>query len=88
VKKAGPVILVEGDQIVTGRTIGNEGDAPETHGKALFDKLEGTVLPLFHRDPTGWTRVVKGAISKVGDVFTSHRMMRRYAAEAHLSCAG
>ena len=61
---------------------------PETHGKALFDKLEGTVLPLFHRDPTGWTRVMNGAISKVGAVFTSHRMMRRYAAEAYLSCAG
>jgi glycogen phosphorylase len=73
---------------VTGRAIGTEGDAPETHGKALFDKLEGTVLPLFHRDPAGWTRVMKGAISKVGAVFTSHRMMRRYAAEAYLSCAG
>jgi glycogen phosphorylase len=73
---------------VTGWAIGTEGDAPETHGKALFDKLESTVLPLFHRDPTGWTRVMKGAISKVGAVFTSHRMMRRYAAEAYLSCAG
>jgi hypothetical protein len=61
---------------------------PEAHGKALFDKLEGTVLPLFHRDPAGWTRVMKGAISKVGAVFSAHRMMRRYAAEAYLSCAG
>ena len=73
---------------VTGWAIGTEGDAPETHGKALLDKLEGTVLPLFHRDPAGWTRVMKGTISKVGAVFTSHRMMRRYAAEAYLSCAG
>ena len=45
------------------------------------------MLPLFHRDPAGWTRVMKGTISKVGAVFTSHRMMRRYAAEAYLSCA-
>ena len=73
---------------ITGWAIGKEGDAPETHGKALYEKLEGTVLPLFHRDPTGWTRVMKGAISKVGAVFTSHRMMRRYAPEAYLSCAG
>ena len=36
---------------VTGWAIGAEGDAPETHGKALYDKLEGTVLPLFHHDP-------------------------------------
>ena len=73
---------------VTGWAIGKEGDAPETHGGPLYEKLEGTVLPLFHRDPTGWTRVMKGAISKVGAVFTAHRMMRRYAAEAYLSCAG
>jgi starch phosphorylase len=46
------------------------------------------VLPLFRRDPTGWARVMKGAISKVGAVFTAHRMMRRYAAEAYLNCAG
>ena len=72
----------------TGWAIGAEGDAPETHGKALYHKLEGTVLPLFHHDPTGWARVMKGAIGKVGAVFTSHRMMRRYAAEAYLSCAG
>jgi glycogen phosphorylase len=45
-------------------------------------------LPLFRGDPAGWTRVMKGAISKVGAVFTSHRMMRRYAAEAYLSRAG
>jgi len=73
---------------VTGWAIGAEGDAPGTHGKALYDKLEGTVLPLFHSDPTGWAYVMKGAISKVGAVFTAHRMMRRYAAEAYLNCAG
>lgn len=73
---------------VTGWAVGAEGDAPETHGKALLDKLEGAVLPLFHREPTGWARVMKGAISKVGAVFTSHRMMRRYASEAYLSRGG
>jgi starch phosphorylase len=69
---------------VTGWAIGAEGDAPETHGPSLMDKLEGAVLPLFHDDPIGWARVMKGAISKVGAVFTSHRMMRCYAAEAYL----
>jgi glycogen phosphorylase len=73
---------------VTGWAIGAEGDDPSIHGRALLDKLDGTVLPLFHRDPAGWARVMKGAISKVGAVFTSHRMMRRYAAEAYLSCGG
>ena len=73
---------------VTGWAIGAEGDSPETHGKALLDKLEQVVLPLFHRDQAGWTRVMKGAISKVGAVFTSHHMMRRYAAEAYLGRRG
>ena len=73
---------------VTGWAIGKEGDAPDTNGKVLYDKLEGTVLPLFHRDPTGWTRVMKGAMSKVGAVFTPHRMMRRYAAGTYLSYSG
>jgi starch phosphorylase len=73
---------------VTGRAIGAEGDAPEAHGEALYDKLEQTMLPLFHREPAGWARVMKGAISKVGAVFTAHRTMCRYAAEAYLSCSG
>ena len=49
---------------VTGWAIGTEGDAPETHGTALLDELDGAVLPLFHRDPAGWARVMKGAISR------------------------
>jgi starch phosphorylase len=73
---------------VTGWAIGAESDVPDTHGKALLDKLEGVVLPLFYRDLAGWARVMKGAISKVGAVFTSHRMMRRYAAEAYLGRGG
>jgi starch phosphorylase len=73
---------------VTGWAIGVEGDAPESHGAALMNKLEGTVLPLFHDNPAGWSQVMKGAISKVGAVFTSHRMMRRYAAEAYLGRGG
>ena len=70
---------------VTGWAIGAKGDAPETHGKALYDKLEGTMLPLFHRDPSGRAGVMKGAISKVRAVFTAHRMMRRCAAQAYLT---
>jgi len=73
---------------VTGWAIGAEGDAPEAHGAALLDKLEKAVLPLLHDEPQGWARVMKGAIAKAGAVFTSHRMMRRYAAEAYLGRHG
>jgi starch phosphorylase len=51
---------------------------------SLYDKLEHTVLPLFYGEPSGWTRLMKGAISTNAVYFNSHRMMRRYATEAYL----
>ena len=69
---------------VTGWAVGAEGDPPTAHAAALLDKLERVVLPLYHGDQAGWTRLMKGAIANAGAVFTSHRMMRRYAAEAYL----
>ena len=59
-----------------------DGDA-----RALYDKLENTVLPLYRGrdgDRSGWLRVMKGAISINAAYFNSHRMMRRYATEAYL----
>ncbi|HKQ12670.1 MAG TPA: alpha-glucan family phosphorylase [Steroidobacteraceae bacterium] len=56
-----------------------DGDA-----RALYEKLEGIVLPLYRNDRSGWLRVMKGAISINASYFNSHRMMRRYATEAYL----
>jgi len=74
---------------VTGWSIGAEpsetsdyndkGDAED-----LYRKLEGTILPLFHEDPSGWARVMKGAIAKNAYYFNAHRMMRRYVTHAYL----
>ncbi len=50
----------------------------------LYGKLENSVLPLFHGEPGGWVRLMKGAITRNAVYFNSHRMMRRYAAEAYL----
>jgi starch phosphorylase len=64
-----------------GRT-GGEGDA-----RALYEKLENVVLPLFYgsrESSGGWATVVKGAICLNASYFNSHRMMRRYATEAYL----
>ena len=72
---------IEGD---TGWAIGGEGDDPSTHGAKLHDKLDGTVLPLWHGDRAGWTRIMRECVAKVGSRFNSHRMMRRYASEAYL----
>jgi starch phosphorylase len=71
---------------VTGWAIGN-GDPAGTDARALYDKLEQVVLPLYYDAPgpsEGWIRVMKGAISKNAAYFNSHRMMRRYASEAYV----
>jgi len=70
---------------VTGWAIGNAVGADDGDARALYDKLEQVVLPLyFQDDPGGWIKVMKGAISKNASYFNSHRMMRRYATEAYI----
>lgn len=70
---------------VTGWSIGEAVDGPsDGHAQDLYDKLEHQVLPLFSNDLAGWIAVMKAAIADNGSTFTSHRMMRRYAAEAYL----
>jgi starch phosphorylase len=61
---------------------------PETHAARLYDKLERVVLPLWHEDPEGWSRMMRQAIARVAPVFNSHAMMRRYTSEAYLMSAG
>lgn len=70
---------------ITGWAIGTDGEASDdTHAASLYQKLEATVLPLWHRDREGWVQMMKGAIGRNANFFNSHRMMRRYAAEAYL----
>ena len=52
--------------------------------EALYEALERKVLPSF-ANPDAWARVMVGAISKSASVFTAHRMVRRYVAEAYTS---
>ncbi len=71
---------------VTGWAIGDDVSDTESHREdaaALYALLEDVVLPLYARRD-GWLRVMKGAISRNASLFHSHRMMRRYAAEAYL----
>lgn len=70
---------------VTGWAVGGEADADNARDAAsLYDKLEGQVLPLYYGDRAGWAAIMKGAITHNSSFFNSHRMMRRYAVEAHL----
>ena len=52
--------------------------------EAIYHKLERVVLPLYFGDRGRWIWMMKQAISKIACYFNSHRMMRRYAAEAYL----
>lgn len=69
---------------VTGWAIGNDGNAPEQDASSLYEKLDEIVLPLYYENRKGWIAVMKGAIAKNASVFNSHRMMRRYAADAYI----
>jgi starch phosphorylase len=71
---------------VTGWAIGGDGDAASSRpdAAALYDKLAGAVLPLYHTDPARWRWMMKQAIANIASYFNSHRMMRRYATEAYL----
>jgi starch phosphorylase len=70
---------------VTGWAIG-DGRVESSHddARSLYEKLEQRVLPLYYENRAQWTFVMKSAISRNGSLFNSHRMMRRYAAEAYL----
>jgi starch phosphorylase len=74
---------------VTGWSVGPRPPEPadatgQEDAEDLYRKLEKVVLPLYHGDPAGWAKVMKGAIAKNAYYFNSHRMMRRYAVQAYL----
>jgi glycogen phosphorylase len=70
---------------VTGWAIGDDEERTRLDdANSLYDKLETTVLPLYHGDRAAWIWMMKQSISKVGSFFNAHRMMRRYAAEAYI----
>ncbi|EJW13016.1 Glycogen phosphorylase [Rhodovulum sp. PH10] len=71
---------------VTGWSIGTDGsDSSATaHANDMYGKLESTVLPLYCENRARWIWMMQQTIAKIGAVFNSTRMMRRYATEAYL----
>lgn len=67
---------------VTGWSIDSRGGADVD---ALLFKLQENVLPLYAGQRDRWVFMMKQAISKLGPMFNSHRMIRRYASEAYLA---
>lgn len=71
---------------MTGWAIGRDGGDPSTsaHADELYNKLENVVLPLYYEDHDRWVWMMRQTITKIGAVFNSTRMMRRYATEAYI----
>ena len=69
---------------VTGWSIGDgSSDGDSSDAASLYRKLDDVVLPLY-ADRSAWIDLMLGVISRNASLFHSHRMMRRYAAEAYL----
>ncbi len=49
----------------------------------LYDALENTVLPLYHRNRTGFIDVMRHAIALNGSFFNTQRMLQQYVAMAY-----
>ncbi|HET7319512.1 MAG TPA: alpha-glucan family phosphorylase [Nitrospirota bacterium] len=76
----------------TGWSIGSkpvETDRPKQSdaddAEDLYNKLENLIIPKYY-DPnkSGWSRMMRNAISKNAYYFNCHRMMRRYVTEAYI----
>ncbi|MEO8457058.1 MAG: alpha-glucan family phosphorylase [Chloroflexota bacterium] len=64
---------------VTGWAIGDENPAEEqAEVDSLYDKLEGTIMPLFYHYADKYTAVMRGSIAVNGEFFSAQRMMSQY----------
>ena len=77
--------LVEG---ITGWSIGGEHRNQEVSksvdSTCLYDKLEGTILPLFYHDRDRYIEVMRHTIAINGSHFNSQRMLQQYVSSAYL----
>jgi starch phosphorylase len=68
----------------TGWAIGEDGPHDDAaDAAALYDKLEHTVLPLYHGQPDLWSGLMRRVVARNASFFHSHRMLRRYVLEAY-----
>jgi starch phosphorylase len=63
---------------------GSEDTSHDQDSADLYEKLEKVVLPLYYGDRDRWIWMMKQTVSKIGSYYNSHRMMRRYAADAYI----
>ncbi|MEI6729207.1 MAG: alpha-glucan family phosphorylase [bacterium] len=71
---------------VTGWSIGENclDDDENCELNDLYEKLEYTILPLFHSDKAGWAKIQKQAIALNAGYFHTHRMVKEYLVKGYL----
>ncbi|MGD9895873.1 MAG: alpha-glucan family phosphorylase [Candidatus Methylacidiphilaceae bacterium] len=77
---------IEGE---TGWSIGpdyyrrKETSDTQRDARDLYEKLEGVIIPLFYRDPDGYSRVMRQGIALNGSFFNAQRMLQQYVLKAY-----
>ncbi len=67
---------------VTGWAI-EDRETEEEETESLYYQLEEVILPLFHKQPELWRRVMRSAIALNGSFFNTQRMVEQYALNAY-----
>jgi starch phosphorylase len=76
---------------VTGWSIGHDGRDAEAQrdtaqdARALFDKLESTIIPLYYNQPEQFHCIMSHCIALNGSFFNTQRMMQQYVLKAYFS---
>jgi starch phosphorylase len=75
---------------VTGWAIGPDNgaaaapvDERASDARALYDKLESVILPMFYREPDRYLDVMRHVIALNGSFFNTERMMDQYVRKAY-----
>ena len=67
---------------VTGWAI-EDGANDEDEATSLYDKLENSIVPLYHDTPEKWAKLMLNSIAFNGSYFNTNRMVRQYARNAY-----
>jgi starch phosphorylase len=68
---------------LTGWAIEDQDGAEAEEIASLYDKLEKVIMPLFYKDPDGYARVMRAAMSLNGSFFNTQRMLLQYLFNAY-----
>jgi len=73
---------------VTGWAIGDEKNIDEVNrsrdAASLYDKLEGTIVPMFYHDRERFIEIMRHAIAINGSHFNTQRMLQQYISSVYL----